>query len=78
MVPNENSTHTVLAVKLALELDNCTLQDVTDTQSLIEDQCNLTSFCLQLLAVVETNFTMVYWTVPKNVVHLIVANVLQF
>ena len=32
MVTYENSTHTILAVKLALELDNCTLQDVTDTQ----------------------------------------------
>ena len=78
MVPYENSTHTILAIKLDLDLDNCTLQDVTDTQSLIEDQCSLTSFCLQLLAVAETNFTMVYWTVPKSVVHLIVTNVLQF
>ena len=37
MVPYDNSTHTVLAVKLDLELYQSTLQNVIDARSLIQD-----------------------------------------
>ena len=67
MVPYDNSTHTVLAVKLDLELYHSTLQDVIDARSLIQDQCKLTSYCLQLLAVAKTNHTIIYWMIPKLV-----------
>ena len=67
MVPYDNSTHTVLAVKLDLELYHCTLQNVIDVRSLIQDQCKLTSHCLQLLAVAKTNHTILYWMIPKVV-----------
>jgi len=78
MVPYDNSTHTVLAVKLDLELDHSTLQNVIDARSLIQDQCKLTSHCLQLLAVAKTNSTILYWMIPKNISHIITANASQF
>ena len=78
MVPYDNSTHTVLAVKLDLELYRSTLQNVIDARSLIQDQCKLTSHCLQLLAVAKTNSTIIYWMIPRNIAHLITANAVQF
>ena len=78
MVPYDNSTHTVLAVKLDLELYHSTLQNVIDAHLLIQDQCKLTSHCLQLLAVAKNNHTIIYWMIPRNVAHLVAANALQF
>ena len=78
MVPYDNSTHTVLAVKLDLELYHSTLQNVIDARSLIQDQCKLTSHCLQLLAVAKTDLTIIYWMIPNTIAHLITANAAQF
>ena len=78
MVPYDNSTHTVLAVKLDLELYHCTLQNVIDARSLIQDQCKLTTYCLQLLAVAKTASTILYWMIPKSIAYLITANASQF
>ena len=78
MVPYGNSTHTVLAVKLDLKLYQSTLHNVIDACSLIQDQCKLTSHCLQLLAVAKTNSTIIYWMIPRNIAHLITANAVQF
>ena len=78
MVPYDNSTHTILAVKLDIELDHCTFQDVIDVRSLIQDQCNLTSYCLHLLAVAKTNTATIYWMMPKSITHLITVNAVRF
>ena len=78
MVPYDNTSHTVLAVKLDLELHQSTLQNALDARSLIQDQCKLTSHCLQLLAVAKTNSTILYWMIPKSIAHLITANAVQF
>ena len=78
MVPYDNSTHTVLAVKLDLELYHSTLQNVIDACSLIQDQCKLTSHCLQLLAIAKTDLTIIYWMIPNTIAHLIIANAAQF
>ena len=78
MIPYDNSTHTVLAVKLDLELDHSTLQNVIDVRLLIQEQCKLTSYCLQLLAIAKTNKTIVYWMIPRNVTYLITASASQF
>ena len=78
MVPYDNSTHTILAVELDIELDHCTLQDVIDVHSLIQDQCNLTSNCLHLLAVAKTNSATIYWMIPKSITHLITVNAVRF
>ena len=77
MVPYDNSTHTVLAVKLDLELYQSTLQNVIDTRSLIQDQCKLTSHCLQLLTMTRTKPTILYWMIPKVVATLIYSKVLE-
>ena len=77
MVPYDNSTHTVLAVKLDLELYQSTLQNVIDARSLIQDQCKLTSHCLQLLAMATTKSTILYWMIPKVVATLVYSKVLE-
>ena len=77
MVPYNNSTHTVLAVKLDLELYQSTLQNVIDARSLIQDQCKLTSHRLQLLAMATTKSTILYWMIPKVVATLVHSKVLE-
>ena len=78
MLPYDNSTHTVLAVKLDLELYQSSLQNAIDARSLIQDQCKLTSHCLQLLAIAKTDLTIIYWMIPNTIAHLITANAAQF
>ena len=77
MVSYDNSTHTVLAVMLDLELHRSTLQNVIDARSLIQDQCRLTSHCLQLLAMARTKSTILYWMIPKVVATFIYSKVLE-
>ena len=77
MVPYDNSTHTVLAVMLDLELHRSTLQNVIDARSLIQDQCRLTSHCLQLLAMARTKSTILYWMIPKVVATFIYSKALE-
>ena len=77
MVPYDTSTHTVLAVQLNLQLCQFTVQNLLYTRSLIQEKCEVTPHCLQLLAVAKTSHTIIYWTVPKHVASLIVLNVLQ-
>ena len=77
MIPYDNSTHTVLAVKLNLELYQSTLQNVIDARSLIQNQCKLTSHCLQLLAMARTKSTVLYWMIPKVVATLVYSKVLE-
>ena len=78
MVPYDHSTHTVLAVRLDLELNLSTLQNIINARSLIQDQCKLTSHCLHLLAVTKTTYTIVYWIIPRSIAHLITASAVQF
>ena len=78
MVPYDNSTHTVLAVQLNQQLNYSTLQTVLDTRSLIQEKCEVTPHCLQLLAVAKTTHTIIYWTIPKHVASLITSKVQQF
>ena len=77
MVPYDNSTHTVLAVKLDLELHHSTLQNVIDARSLIQDHCKLTAYCLQLLAVAKSTSTILYWMIPKVVATFVYSKVLE-
>jgi len=78
MVPYDTSTHTVLAVQLNLQLHHSTLQNVLDTQLLIQEKCEVTPHCLQLLAVAKTSHTIIYWTIPKHVVPLMISNVHKY
>jgi len=78
MVPYGASTYTVLAVQLNLQLHHSTLQSVLDTRSLIQEKCEITPHCLQLLAVAKTIHTMIYWTIPKHLTSLIASKVQQY
>ena len=74
MIPVDTSTHTILAIRCDRALYECTLQYVYDMQSVMMEKCDITQHCLQLLAV-RSDPTILYWTVPKCVVHLINTNV---
>jgi len=73
MIPYDNSTYTVLAIKLDFELYNPTIQNVIDAL----DQCKLSPHCLQLLAVAKTNFTILYWMIPKVIYTFIYLKLLE-
>ena len=74
MLPIGTSTHTILAIRCDQELYKCTLQYVYDMQSVMMEKCDITQHCLQLLAV-RSDPTILYWTIPQCVVHLINTNV---
>ena len=74
MIPNDTSTYTILAVRCKVELYESSLQYVYDVQSVMIEKCDITQHCLQLLAA-RSDPTILYWTIPKCVVHLIKANV---
>ena len=73
MLPNNNDTCTVLAVRFDKELYQCTLQHIYDVQSVMVEKCDITQHCLQLLAV-RGDPTIFYWTLSKCVVNLITTN----
>ena len=77
MMPYDTSTHTVLAVQLNMQLHQSTLQNIIDTRSLIQEKCEVTPHCLQLLAVAKTSNTIIYWTIPKHVASVIASNIQQ-
>ena len=74
MIPSDTSPYTILAVRCDKELYQCTLQYVYDVQSVMMEKCDITQYCLQLLAV-KNDPTILYWTIPKCVVDLINTNV---
>ena len=74
MIPSNTSAHTILAVRYNRELFQCTLQDIYDVQLMMVEKCDITQHCVQLLAT-RSDPTILYWTIPKCVVHLINANV---
>ena len=74
MIPTDTSTSTILAIRCGQALYECTLKCVYDMQSVMVEKCGITKHCLQLLAV-RNNPTILYWTIPECVVHLINANV---
>ena len=76
MIPDDTSTHTILAIRCDQELYEVTLQYVYDMQSLIVDKCGITQHCLQLLAI-RSDPTVIYWTIPKCVVNIISSQVTE-
>ena len=74
MIPVDTSTHTILTITCDQELYQSTLQYVYDMQSVMMEKCDITQHCLQLLAV-RNDPTVLYWSIPKCVLHLINTNV---
>ena len=76
MIPNDGSAYTILAVKCDQELYKSSLKYWYDIQSNMIETFDITHHCLQLLAV-ESDPTILYWTIPKCVIHLISTNIPQ-
>ena len=67
MIPFDSSSHTIVAIGCDKELYEC---NVYDMQSDMMEKFDITQHCLQLLAV-RSDPTILYWTIPKCVVCLI-------
>ena len=77
IMPTDPTTYTTLNVK-AKNLPKITLQDVFDMCSEIVNKCGVTQHCLQLIATQNANDTVIiYWSIPKCVINLIISKVLQ-
>ena len=76
MVPYDNSTHTVLAVKLNTELSKFSLQNVFDFRCLLQEKLQVTSHAFQLLAA-KRSPTILYWIIPKCIGSVITTRISQ-
>ena len=76
MIPSENSSYTLLAIRCDKELWQCSLQYVFNIRSILVELCDITQHCLQLLAI-QSDPTIFYWNIPKCVVELISKGLLQ-
>ena len=77
MVPNDGSTHTVMAVKCAQEYYQCLLKHVLELQLCLIETCDLTPHSLQLLAA-KSSSTILYYLIPKSIMTLISTKVLEY
>ena len=75
VVPKEDSSQTMLAIRSTEEVYSMSVQYVYDIRSLMVEKCDITPHCLQLLAV-QADPTIIYWTIPKCIVNLVVTKVL--
>ena len=76
-VPDDDSAYTVLAVTCDPLLYQYTLQYVFDVRALLMKMCDITAHSLQLLAA-RADPAVLYWTIPKCVVSLIITKVLEY
>ena len=76
MAPYDTSTHTVLAVKLNVELSKFSLQQVLELRGLLQKNFQITEHSLQLMAA-KCSSTILYWMIPKCVSHLISSKIMQ-
>ena len=75
MFPYDTSSYTVLIFECDQKL-NHSLQLVFDMQSLITENCDITQHALLLLAV-DSNPTRLHWMIPKSVVTIVNARVME-
>ena len=77
MVPSDNGTHTVLAVKCAQQYYQCLLKHVFEVRSHMIEKFDITPHSLQLVGT-KNSSTVLYWLIPKSVVALISTKVLEY
>ena len=77
IMPSDNGTHTVLAVRYAQEYYQCLLKHVFEVQSQLIETCDITRHSLQLLAA-KSSSTILYWLIPKSIIALISIKVLEY
>ena len=77
MASRNDSLYTVLAIKCDQLLHQCTLRYIFDIRALLMKTCGITAHSLQLLAA-RTGPTVLYWTIPKCVVNVIIHTVSEY
>ena len=77
IAPSDGSPYTVVAIKSDQLIYHCTLQYVYDVQALLMKACQITAHCLQLVAA-RADPAVLYWSIPKCVVNLVITKVLEY
>ena len=77
MIPDESSTHTILAIKCVQELSSLSLQHTKIIKSVILQTFNLTKQSCVLLAFANFDSAVIYWLLTKNVSFLISSTLQQ-
>ena len=76
--PTDATSQTTLIVKFTRDIQEFTLQVVFDLCSLVVSNCGITLYCPQLIATQHTqDIIIIYWSIPKCVINLIITKVLQ-
>ena len=75
--PDDNSPYTVLVITCDRVLYHSPLQLIFDMRQLVISKCDITAHCLQLLAA-RADPTVLYWSIPKCVVSLVITKVLEY
>ncbi|XP_065903620.1 uncharacterized protein [Dysidea avara] len=73
MIPDESSTHTVMAVRCEQQLSSLSLQHTEVVKSLMMNTFGITKHACILLAVANHSSAMFFWLIPKSV-GLIITN----
>ena len=76
MAPYDTSTETVLAIKVNAELSKFSFQQFVELQHLIQKYFQITEHSMQLMAA-KCSLGILYWMVPKCIVHLINSKIIQ-
>ena len=77
MASSDDSTHTVLAIKCAQQYYQCLLKHVFAVRSQMIEKFEIIPHSLQLLAT-KNSSTILYWLIPKSMVALISAKVVEY
>jgi len=77
MAPSDDSPYTILAITCDQLLYQCILQYIFDMRVLLMTTCDITPHSLQLLAA-RADPTVLYWTIPKCIVSLVITKVLEY
>lgn len=77
MVPDESSTHTVMAVKCKQYLPLLSLQDVGFVKSIMIEKFGVTEHAFVLVAVADHSSAMLFWLIPRSIVSLMIKATLE-
>ena len=67
MVPDESSSHTVMAVRCDQQLSSLSLQKIAIVKSLLIDVSGVSKHAFVLLAVANHSSAMFFWLIPRNI-----------
>ena len=71
MIPDESSTHTVMAVRCDQQLSSLSLKHIGVVKSLMMNTFSITKHAFVLLAISNNSSAVIFWLIPRSVVPMI-------